>query len=180
MATPTTLPAAFTVGQTLTADTMNNLRGAFRIMQVVSTAKTDTFTTTSTTFADVTGLSVSITPSATTSRILVIAQVVGMSDNGVTSGWLQMVRGSTAIDVGDAAGSRIPTSGNLDALGASSPINVTLCFLDSPATTSATTYKIQVRNVGAGTFYINRGKTDTDANTIQRNASTITVFEVSA
>lgn len=180
MATPTTLPSTFTAGQVLTAAQMNNLRGAFRVLQIVSTAKTDTFTTTSTTFADVTGLSVSITPSATSSKILVIAQVVGMSDHGVTSGWLQMVRGSTAIDVGDVAGSRIPTSGTLDALGATSPTNVALCFLDSPATTSATTYKIQIRNVGAGTMYINRGKTDTDANTIQRTASTITVFEVSA
>jgi len=73
MAAVTTLPAAFTVGQVLTSTQMNNLRGAFRILQVVSTTLTSTFTSSSTTFTNMTGLTVSITPSFNTSKILVIA-----------------------------------------------------------------------------------------------------------
>ena len=73
MATPTTLPASFTAGQVLTASQMNNLRGAFRVLQVVSTTKTDTYTDSSAsgTLTTVTGLSATITPSATTSKILI-------------------------------------------------------------------------------------------------------------
>jgi hypothetical protein len=50
--------------------------------------------------------------------------------------------------------------------------------LDSPATTSATTYKVQIRNVSGGTAYVNRQVTDTDSTSFNRTASTITVMEV--
>ena len=49
MATPTTLPASFTAGQVLTAAQMNDLRGAFRVLQVVQATKANTFSTTSAT-----------------------------------------------------------------------------------------------------------------------------------
>jgi hypothetical protein len=44
MATPTTLPATFVAGNVLEAEQLNDLRGAFRVLQTVSTTKTDTFT----------------------------------------------------------------------------------------------------------------------------------------
>jgi hypothetical protein len=179
MATPTTLPAAFTSGQVLTAAQQNALRGAFRVLQVVSTLKTDTFTTTATSFTDVTGLSVSITPQFTTSQILVFAQINGSEDFGVSPGYIQLVRGSTNIDLGDAAGSRPRVSAQFANPAASSLALPSLVFLDSPATTSATTYKIQVRTI-SGTVFVNRTKQDTDANNYARAASTITVMEISA
>ena len=179
MATPTTLPASFTAGQVLTAAQMNGLRGAFRVLQVVSTLKTDTFTTTSTTNTDVTGLTVTITPQATSSQILVLAQVNGANDFGVSNGYVQLTRGSTNIDFGDAAGSRSRVSGEFSTVNGGATINVPIVFLDSPATTSATTYRIQVRTP-AGTLYVNRSKSDTDNAFSARGASTITVMEISA
>ena len=50
-------------------------------------------------------------------------------------------------------------------------------FLDSPATTSSTTYKFQMRNY-VGTGYINRTPNDTDAVYTARSSSTITVMEI--
>jgi hypothetical protein len=181
MATPTTLPAAFTAGQVLTAAEQNALRGAFRVLQVVSTTKTDTFTTASTSFTNITGLTASITPSSTTSKILVFASVSACNDVGVTSGGVRLARAGTGIFVGDAASNRSlgqqvqpPASDRMMTLG--------LSFLDSPATTSATTYSVQcaVSASTPGTFYVNRSKTDTDSDQYFRGASNITVMEISA
>lgn len=180
MATPTALPASFSAGDVLTAANMNLLRGAFRVLQVVSTAKTDTFTSSSTTFVDVTGLSASITPSATSSKVLVYVQFSGCNDVGLANFFFQVMRGSTAIAVGDTAGSRTPVSGTINLGSAASMANRVVVYLDSPATTSATTYKLQARNSAAGTFYVNRAQTDTDAATSARGISSITLFEVSA
>ena len=70
MATPTTLPSSFTAGQVLTAAQMNDLRGAFRVLQVVSSTWTTAAINSTTTYAD-TGLTATITPSATSSKVLV-------------------------------------------------------------------------------------------------------------
>ena len=64
MATQTNLPAAWTSGQVLTAAALNNLRGAFRIMQIVSATTSTEQSSSSSTYADATSLSVSITPQA--------------------------------------------------------------------------------------------------------------------
>jgi hypothetical protein len=181
MATPTTLPASFTAGQVLTAAQMNDLRGAFRVLQVVSTAKTDTFTTTSTSFTDVTGLSVTITPSSATSKIFVLVMLTGQGLSGTASLQGRLMRDSTAIAIGDAAGSRARVSvGNSDA-GSSSNIASPIMFLDSPATTASTTYKIQVLcNQTPNTVFVNRSSNDTDSVQFGRGISTITVMEISA
>jgi hypothetical protein len=182
MATPTTLPATFVAGNVLTAAQMNGVRGAFRVLQVVSTAKTDTFSSASSTYTDVTGLSVTITPSSTSSQIYVMASVAqgnGLADNIVT---MQLVRGSTAICVGAAAGSRRPSSASFYAIASGGITQLqqnSIVFLDSPATTSATTYKIQVQTSG-GTTYVNRTGLDTDSAAWPRTASVITVMEISA
>ena len=180
MATPTTLPATFVSGNVLTAAQMNNLRGAFRVLQVVSTAKTDTFTTTSTTFTDVTGLTATITPSATSSKILIVAMLNGGAITSANNLHMRLARGGTAIFVGDAAGSRTQATGaSFDASLVAAPFPG--IFLDSPSTTSATTYSIQVRtNVAAQTAYVNRTATDTDNAGFPRLPSSITVMEISA
>jgi len=155
-----------------------------KILQVVSTAKTDTFTTSSTSFTDVTGLSVSITPSATSSKILVMVTTNTSSEDAVvTNNMVQLVRDSTAIFIGDSAGSRIQTS----FVGNSMPSDelnqtraVALTYLDSPATTPATTYKVQAKVTHAGAVYINRAFTDADSAIQGRSASSITVMEISA
>jgi hypothetical protein len=183
MATPTTLPSTFVSGAVLTAAQMNDLRGAFRVLQVVSTTKTDTFTTSSTSYTVVTGLTASITPSATSSKILVIVNMYGFGTDGGNQLNVQLFRDSTAICIGDTAGSRARLSGNLQAFatGASQQINQThFNFLDSPNTISAVTYAPYVKVSTAGTGYVNRSQSDTDGAGFVRMASTITVMEISA
>lgn len=175
MATPTTLPATFVAGNVLTAAQMNNLRGAFRVLQVVQTVKTDTFSTTSTSFTDVTGMSVSITPSATSSLVLVF---VDIKIGGV--GFNKLLRGSTDIYVGDAAGSRVRCN-QFSAVNAGTEDSSVAVFLDTPNTTSSTTYKIQVRGEAGANVRVNRSENDPDNSTTgSRTASSITVMEISA
>ena len=153
------------------------------IVQVVSTTKTNTFSTTSVcpTPADITGLAVTITPATNTNRVLVtLSMSIGSasSDQGVTV-WVK--RGSTDVYIGDAAGSRAQTSGGGSTgaeVGSLDMISIT--FLDSPATTSATTYKAQMALIEAGTGFVNRTHIDQDVNNRQRTASSITVMEVVA
>ena len=147
MATPTNLPSSFTAGAVLTAANMNDVRGAFRILQVVESSNDTTLrSTTTTTYAD-SGLTLTITPQATTNKILCVYMINGYVSASVTGLGIRLVRGSTAVvsDLDNGYGS---ASGNA--------FNTTLFYIDSPATTSATTYKIQYnRNQGAGTAYMN-------------------------
>jgi hypothetical protein len=183
MATPTTLPATFVAGNVLTAAQMNNLRGAFRILQVVQTVKTDTFTTNSLSFVDVTGLNVTITPSSTSSKILVMAQVTYCLGNS-SGGMIKIIGGNAGNYIGDVSGSRVRAI--LGGQNAATNQDVILTgvgiYLDSPATTSATTYKVQaIRSLTAGAqFHINFDQSGfADANHTA-GASSITVMEISA
>ena len=153
--------------------------GGARIGQVVSTAKTDTFTTTSASFVDVTGLSVTITPTSATSKILVMASVSGQGASGITALQGRLMRDSTAIAIGDAAGSRQRASfGNVETGSSNSDLS-SIMFLDSPATTASTTYKIQVLSGSSPqTVVINRSTGDIDNVQLTRTISTITVMEV--
>jgi hypothetical protein len=151
------------------------------VAQVKSTSKTDTFTMTSNTYADITGLSVSITPTSASNKILIIASVNFNGDAGVTAAAARLMRGSTAIGIGDTASSRTPaTSGGVQGADDDYPGSSSLTFLDSPATTSATTYKVQVRGTGGPSpaVYVNRGLADSDTSNNFRYISTITVMEV--
>ena len=147
--------------------------------QVVSTTKTDTFTSSSASYTDVTGLSVSITPTASSSKILVLCNPSGSGQAGVGDMFGQLMRDSTAIGNGAAAGSRIVCSMMFGG-STGSVVNPVMVYLDSPATTSATTYKIQIRNSSGATGYINRSKDDTDSAGYPRSSSSITVIEVLA
>ena len=147
--------------------------------QVISTTKTDTFTSASASYTDVTGLSVSITPTASSSKILVLCNPSGSGQAGVGDMFGQLVRDSTAIGNGAAASNRVVCSMMFEgATGA--VVNPVMVYLDSPATTSATTYKIQIRNSNGATGYINRSKDDTDTASYPRSSSSITVIEVLA
>jgi hypothetical protein len=160
----TTLPAAIATG---------------KVLQVVSTTKTDTFTTTSTSFTDITGMSVSITPSSASNKILVFSYLTfgGSADRSKA---FNLVRGSTNILVGDSSGSRTPASvggGNDNYLEKLNTTN--LHYLDSPNSTSATTYKIQVKCQGStDTFYLNRTNSSADAAYSIVSTSVITVYEI--
>ena len=110
------------------------------IIQVRSTTKTDTFVTTSTSFVDITGLSVTITPTRADSKILVTYHTnASMEDDGYRGG-LRLMRDSTAISVADADGSRIVSTVAMADDPSADEINCySATFLDSPSTTSSTT-----------------------------------------
>jgi hypothetical protein len=148
------------------------------ILQVVSTTKTDSFTMSSSTFADITSFSVSITPSSATSKIFISGVISAANQVGTNTIYFQLVRDSTVISVGDSAGTRSRATfeilrPNEFAAGVSA-----FNFLDSPSSTSAITYKIQVRTNGSGTAFINRSQEDGDQAVRARSVSTITVMEV--
>lgn len=148
------------------------------VIQVKSTTKTDTFSTTGTSFVDVTGLSVSITPSSASNTVLVTGSVF-VSTPSTDVGFIKLLRGSTEICVGAAAGSRLSVTGGFyTAFGSTEVIVIPFSFLDSPATTSATTYKIQLASNSAGTVYINRSSADANSAATGRGASTITTQEI--
>ena len=159
--------------------------GGGKIGQVVSATKTDTFTSNSQTYADVTGMSVAITPAATSSKVLVFAKVSCGQPSGNSLN-LQLVRDSTALLIGDAASARTRTSSGVYAHADISAgpiygtIEVPILYLDSPSTTSSTTYKIQFKQSEDLTGCLNRSGVDTDNSSRPRTASTITVMEVLA
>lgn len=135
-------------GHRITATDTGGIRSPGNILQVVNVIKTDQFTTTSGTAVDVTGLSASITPLSVNNKILVTAWVVISTSGGGGDGLARLMRGATAI--GNGNGGYFGQSAGQDYFAThSKPIT----FLDSPATTSSTTYKIQVW--GANTTYVN-------------------------
>ena len=163
-----------------TVDTLNR---AGNILQVVQTVKTDTFSASHGSTVDITGLSVSITPSSSSNKVLVTYDTNVSMANGSYHAHIFLVRGSTKIYLGDAEGSRTRASnfvisGN-DGNGGIYYYPVHGEFLDSPATTSATTYKIQLLGQN-NTMYVNRTQYDSDATGVNRIVSQITVKEVAA
>jgi hypothetical protein len=154
MATPTNLPAAQTTGNVLTAAYMNDLRGAFRVLQLFSVVGNTPQTTTSSTYADVTGLTVTITPQSTNNKILIISanHLYGIT-NPVDVG-IRFLRGATNIFTSIQAVLATNTGGSFVSV-----------FLDSPSTTSAITYKVQFnRNSGTGT--VNSSVATTQSNLV--------------
>ena len=154
--------------------------GAGAILQVVSTNKSDSFTTTSTSFTDITGLSVAITPSSSSNKILVSYDITGSEDVDANRFYLRLLRGTTVIGGGDSAGSRFSGIGGFGTHNNTIQSgNVSGTFLDSPSTTSATTYKIQGScTAGGNTGFINRTEADGNEASQIRSASNITVYEV--
>jgi len=146
-----------------------------KILQIVQTVKTDTFSTSSTSMVDITGLSVSITPSAATSKVLVLYNVaIGSSGANIAYSEIQLRRDSTDIYLG-SGGTR-----NISGIFIPSSVDhvrpYAAQYLDSPATTSALTYKLQARITNASYItYINRQQS-LDV----RMPSSITAIEVSA
>ena len=141
------------------------------VLQVVSTTKVDTFSMTGATFTDVTGLSVSITPKSTSSKILVNFHI-SSGNSGANHDSFNLVRNSTDLAQPSAAqySSTVSTS---HIAGDQDFKMVSFSHLDSPSTTSSVTYKIQAKTSGA-TLYVNR-RGDT---AIVSSSSSITAMEI--
>jgi hypothetical protein len=149
----------------------NGLAG---IRQIVSVSKPDSFTSTSGSYTDILGLSATITPALTSSKILVLISVnVSAQDNCASS--LRLLRGTT--EIGGTSG----TNGGFATFGAPSFFrgsmqNIGFVYLDSPSTTSPTLYNVQ--GITNNEFAINRSMTnETIAGRLAN--STITLVEIS-
>ena len=156
--------------------------GGGKLLQVVSTTKTDTFTTTSGTYVDITGMSVSITPSNSANKILILVNLAIINSSASTRYVFKLVRNSTDIGSGTGAGARVGVMAGDQTTAATGGFLGTMggIHLDSPATTSATTYKVQTYAIDSGTIIVNRTMNDTDGSTYFRTSSSITAMEIAA
>ena len=162
MATPTLLPASFT-SEILTSTAMNNLRGAFRVLQVIFTTTTSTVSSATSTYVTTT-LVTAVNPAATTNKVLIQGTVNLYNDNSTGETGIRLVRivgGSptTLFSIGQVK------------TGAAKVLSVPFLWLDSPATTSEVTYQLQfARTNGSGTIYAQ----------VNNNYSMMTLQEISA
>ena len=152
------------------------------VVQVVPMIKPDSFTsgTSALTWYDVTGFTCSITPSSTSSKILIMSTINGSQNVGANRTTLRLLRDNsvTMLAPTNTGNRQIGTCGisspHADLIGTSH-----ITFLDDPATTSEVTYKWQgMITAGSGSFFINRSQNDTDNTGYARFASNITLMEI--
>jgi len=150
------------------------------IKQVLSATKTDTFDTNSSSFVDVTGVTIDVTPSSTSNKVWCSITGWASHSSAGSSVYLRMVRDSTAISVGAAAGSRVVCSTGNAGDQTYSNGSFAISFLDSPSTSgSAVTYKLQcLSQTGGSSARINYRGDDSDGASWGRGATTITVMEI--
>tara|TARA_R100000995_G_scaffold80945_1_gene53302 strand:+ start:1443 stop:1982 length:540 start_codon:yes stop_codon:yes gene_type:complete len=175
---------------TLSVDTIQGKTAAGTVsmpagatLQVVQTALTSAVTVSSpTSFTDISGLSVAITPKFSNSKVLINVFLVGEAHTADFHAVFRLLRGSTAIGIGDANGTAPRASFMIDSYGQGSLSghSASFHFLDSPSSTSSTTYKIQVQaHSGTGDVYIGRNRYDNNGdNGPGRFPSIITATEI--
>ena len=189
-----TYPAADgSANQFLKTDGSGNLSfdaaGGGKVLQVVTVQKNDTFSTSSTSDTTVTGLTLNITPSATSSKIFVLLNLTAClghytDSNGVNShNRVNLFRGSTNIvdDLITGQGSR---TGTLSQHGFRTFGHIeALCYhlIDLPNSTSQQTYTVKVK-ARSSTIFINRHADDSSNNNANtpRGISTLTCMEIGA
>ena len=132
------------------------------IIQMVQTIKTDKFATSSTSYTDITGMNVTITPQSSSNKILLFSNIRFGSGAGNSDNKYQILRGSTVIS----------TDNFCRQTGTSESWIYPDIILDSPGTTSSTTYKVQCLCEGNEVF-VNRDGSNRD-----QGASYLTVMEV--
>jgi|TARA_R100001460_G_scaffold107911_1_gene157551 hypothetical protein len=150
------------------------------VLQVVPMIKTDAFNDDSTSFIDITGFTCSITPSSTSSKILIMSTINGSQGVGANRTVLKLLRNNSDIMLSATGqGNRELATCGLNSTHADLIATSHVSILDSPSTTSQVTYKWQGRvTAGSGDFYINRSQNDTNDGTYTRFASNIILMEI--
>jgi hypothetical protein len=167
---------------TATSGTLPKARlPAGSVLQVVHTVLTSVVSVSGSAWNEITSLATSITPTSSSSKILIIPGIDYATANGYRSG-LKIVRDSTDILLGDSASNRIRASqlGRFFDGSDQMVCQANRIYLDSPATTSAITYKFYLSAEGAtgATIYVNRTVNDADFTSHFRGTSTITLMEI--
>ena len=168
------------VAGNLTGSVPTSAMPAGSVIQVVQAFKTDTAVHASSSYTDISGLVVTITPSSATNKILVMFNVQATCNTNTVQ--LRITRNGTEVGIADAASSRVRTTvgaywPTTDANHQSFPFSA--CFLDSPSTISELTYKIQVKSQDGVNVFINRSANDADnSDWGMRSTSNITLMEI--
>jgi len=149
-----------------------------KVLQVVQGIKTDTSFITGTTPASL-GLSVSITPTSSSNKILITAMCNLASTSGTKAG-IKLYRNSTSIINGDLDAPRVNATAQFKSASTEENECVIIHYLDSPSTTSSTTYTIYGSNRSGNSIYINRTEADANSSGSIRSASVITATEIQA
>tara|TARA_R100001460_G_C3498354_1_gene170110 strand:- start:153 stop:770 length:618 start_codon:yes stop_codon:yes gene_type:complete len=160
-----------------------------KVLNYSDVTKSDTQTTLSTSFTDITGLSVTLTPASSASKFLIMYSVFCAASQNVYSTTIQLVKvvGGTASDIhrGDASGNRgRVTAGHWSEYASYDQFNSAVLagqVIHAPSTTSAVTIKMQFRTNNHNYYsYINRMEADGDDPTSGRAVSNIAVLELGA
>ena len=170
-----------TSGNVVIGGSVSAASGLGKVLQVVSTTLTTGFSTTvNNSFNAVTGLVASITPSSATSQIMVLVTMTVGSDTNYLNA--QLTKGGSGISgaLATADGSRSLGTASFWPVQAYGTYGLSFSYLDSPATTSATTYGVQIGNHSTATLCINRSQADDNSAARTRGTSTITVMEIAA
>mgnify|MGYP003120035492 FL=1 len=158
--------------------------GGGGITQIKQTVKSDTTTVSSESFADLSGMTVSITPTNSSHKVFIMSHMTFCHQDQNHTVAFRLLRGSTPVCIGDASGSRLLGTGAFAQVGdGDHPFTVSFQFLDSPGVDSEVTYKIQVATEGGDTVALNKRQVGDGGSTSPKNtryASTITAMEVSA
>jgi hypothetical protein len=153
-----------------------------KLLGVTQVVKTDTqsFSGLSTTFSDITGLTITITPQSASSKFLLIPSVYISSESNPSQS--RLARDGTGLFIGDTASSRKRVSAQyFGAGGTIEGFHHCYQFLDSPNTTSSITYSLQISIGGSATHYVNRtGRDSNGSSEDARCASSFTVMEIGA
>ena len=148
------------------------------VIQSANGVLTSNFSTSSLSYVD-TGLTASITPKFSTSKILVLVSINGLSQSAGNVGCYNLLRNGSTV-VNNTGGGEAQTFGSWATAGGISSNRMmdsaTITYLDSPATTSALTYKVQMRQDSGGTGTMNAWQLNSDAGCV----STITLLEIAA
>ena len=171
----------FTLPDSADATLLTSTTATGKILQVVQTVKTDSTTYTDVAHAAFTAdvMTATITPSSSSNKVLVscvICMQLGTTDAG-----FKFNRGGTDICLGDASGVRRRVTVAATQSSSNEMFNIFAEFLDSPNTTSATTYGVKVTHgsSGAVTIFVNQMNAGND-DKIMRPTSSLTLKEVAA
>jgi len=153
-----------------------------KVLQVISSASTTKQSSSSETYADVSGLSASITPSSSSNKVLVIVHVNNVANSGGSATQLKLLRDSTVVTKTTTSGGN--ATANAFSSGGSQSSNAdrintmpSISFLDSPSSTSSLTYKVQFRtSSSSNTAYVCGWALNDDV----AGVATITLMEISA
>ena len=165
--------------------TTGGLPNRGKVVQIVQTVDSNVATTTSGSWGDLSSMSVTITPSSSSNKVLIIPDILCGGDGGLGVNYMfRMLRGATVIYGRGTATSQESGIFEIESSVSSAyDYQLFTCmrmFLDSPATTTATTYKIQWRVTNGGTITFNRNFVDTNDATQLRGSSSMTAMEISA